>query len=193
MNKFDGLDIVLIESKENVNVEKPAKKSFFGVFALLICCVAVAVLAVFNMLSPVKNFLQTEYDYSKKDINLPIISASVAPTRLTIKMPFASSITESAGEIYLTPYDACIAKAGAEGTVSEVNAESGNRTISIKLNNGCVIKYSGLTYAGVKEGCAVSENSPVGLAESSVKVSAYFGEIRLALTMGANGEITWQN
>ena len=64
MNKFDGLDVVYAKGEKATSENLPKRKSSWWLFfAFAVCCV-VAFFMVFNMLEPVKLFLQSEYDYN---------------------------------------------------------------------------------------------------------------------------------
>ncbi len=159
-------------------------------------------------LAPVKIFLDSEYNYSEKDLvdindikytfcNLFNIAQVVNLNKLEqieIKKPFvAMDIIEEDGNLVFKNLESVFLRIGTDCKVTNITDTLGGRKVEVLCSNGCTLVYSGLTYIGTEKNRMLKSGDLFGASNGDIIMSLYFKNEKINLALDKNGKIIWQN
>lgn len=222
-NQFDSFDFSedelnqfsqsIVEEKIVPLVYKNKKRKNKGVAVLkaltLLFGVGVTIFCGYKgHLAPVKTFLNSEYNYSEKNVlgfdeikytifewfNItPAVNLNNLDV-IEIKKPFvAMDIVEENGNLIFKNLESVFLRMGVDGKVSNISDTLGGRRVEVLCSNGCTLVYSGLTYIGTEKNKTLKAGDLFGASNGDVVMSLFFKGEKINLKLDENGKIVWQN
>lgn len=206
-NNFDSVRPFNKKIKTQVN-KNSKSKSFFSTFIFVILFCGFVALGFCGYLTPVKNFLDIEYNYKNKQLtssleikekiynffNLELKVDASKIKQIEIKKPFiAVDIVEDSGSLIFKNLESVFLKCGVNGKVVKVVDALGGRIVEILCENGCTLKYLGLTYIGTKENCNLKVGDVFGASSGNVVMELYYKTTKLNLKLDSMGKIIWES